>query len=359
MKKKTKRERVAEFLRLGKIIGEKEYHAAYDGFGCAYVGGPQYDKWMNEIKIFASRHLTKHPLYKDIQELTNNHNRKPSAYEDMMGCLRALVDDEEFWKEEREKENEANMNKTEQFMKEDIERCDQFISNPVNEKYGQELYVDITSRYDSIIPDFGNGLYQYYAEQHFYDPEVSGDSLIHNLKVLRGKMITYQSSHFSQSSSKIHNMSEQISKKVFIVHGHDNEAKQEVARTLEKGGFEAVILHEQPDSGRTIIEKIERFSDVCYAIVLYTECDLGRDKNDSVENEKFRARQNVVFEHGYLIGKLGRDRVTALVKGEVETPGDISGVVYTKMDSAGAWKMQLGKNMKDIGISVDMNTFLS
>lgn len=148
-----------------------------------------------------------------------------------------------------------------------------------------------------------------------------------------------------------------MSNKVFIVHGHDNAEIQEMARTLEKGGFETIILHEQPDSGLTIIEKIERYADVDFAVVLYTECDLGRAKEMDQKDEKYRARQNVVFEHGYLIGKLGRDHVCALVKGNVETPGDISGVVYVSMDSAGAWKMQLGKNMKAIGHQVDLNTF--
>ncbi len=117
----------------------------------------------------------------------------------------------------------------------------------------------------------------------------------------------------------------------------------------------AVILHEQPDVGYTIIEKIERYTDVSFAVVLYTECDLGRDKNESPNTEKFRARQNVVFEHGYLLGKLGRSHVCALVKGNVETPGDISGVVYSQMDAGGAWKMQLGKNMKAAGLDVDLN----
>lgn len=148
---------------------------------------------------------------------------------------------------------------------------------------------------------------------------------------------------------------ERMNNKVFIVHGHDNAAKQETARTIEKMGFEAIILHEQADSGKTIIEKIETYTDVSFAVVLYTECDLGRAKNDSVENEHFRARQNVVFEHGYLIGKLGREKVCALVKGTVETPGDISGVVYTKMDSEGAWKLQMAKNMKAAGLYVDYN----
>ena len=152
-------------------------------------------------------------------------------------------------------------------------------------------------------------------------------------------------------------MASQAKQRVFIVHGHDNAAKQEMARTLENAGFEAIILHEQADTGLTIIEKIERYTDVNYAVVLYTECDLGRSKEDPVEKEKNRARQNVVFEHGYLIGKLGRDHVSALVKGNVETPGDISGVVYTKMDEDGAWKMALAKNMKAVGLDVDMNRF--
>ena len=144
------------------------------------------------------------------------------------------------------------------------------------------------------------------------------------------------------------------SNKVFIVHGHDDAAKIEMARTLERAGLEAVILHEQADAGMTIIEKIEKYTDVAFAVVLYTECDKGRAKEQDVNEEKYRARQNVVFEHGYLIGKLGRTQVSAFVKGDVETPGDISGVVYTKMDNAGAWKQTLARNMIAAGISVDV-----
>lgn len=144
-------------------------------------------------------------------------------------------------------------------------------------------------------------------------------------------------------------------KKVFIVHGYDELAKLEVARLIEKFDLEAIILHEQSNLGKTIIEKIEGNSDVQYAVVLYTPCDLGRDKENNVDEEQARARQNVVFEHGYLIGKLGRNKVTALVKGKVETPGDISGVVYISMDKAGAWKTELAREMKNAGLDVDMN----
>lgn len=147
--------------------------------------------------------------------------------------------------------------------------------------------------------------------------------------------------------------------KIFIVHGHDSEAKITVARTLEKLGLEAVILHEQADQGKTIIEKLETFTtEAAYAIVLYTGCDLGRDKEKDEAANRYRARQNVVFEHGLFIGSLGRNRVCALVKGDIEKPGDLDGVVYISMDDAGAWKMQLCKNLKAAGIDADANRII-
>jgi predicted nucleotide-binding protein len=142
--------------------------------------------------------------------------------------------------------------------------------------------------------------------------------------------------------------------KIFIVHGHDDWAKTEVARFIEKLGFTPIILHEQASSGLTIIEKIEANSNVGFGVVLYTPCDLGNVKVRAGDLLP-RARQNVVFEHGYLIGKLGRDKVCALVKDEVEKPNDISGVVYVQMDSHHAWHMKLAKEMKAAGYPVDMN----
>lgn len=142
--------------------------------------------------------------------------------------------------------------------------------------------------------------------------------------------------------------------KVFIVHGHDDAAKQAVARFVEKIGLEAIILHEQASSGKTIIEKIEASSNVGFAIVLYTPCDVGASKGEK-DQLKPRARQNVIFEHGYLIGKIGRKNVCALVKGNIETPNDISGVVYIKMDESEAWKYQVAKEMKARGYDVDLN----
>ena len=172
------------------------------------------------------------------------------------------------------------------------------------------------------------------------------------LEVLNEQLKNYSFSDLSNTKQK----TKKMGNKIFIVHGHDEEAKITIARMIEQLGFESIILHEQADDGNTIIEKLESYtSQASYAIVLYTECDIARTKGKSEEENRFRARQNVVFEHGLFIGNLGRKNVCALVKGNVEIPSDINGIVYISMDSAGAWKLQLCKNMKSAGIDVDLN----
>lgn len=141
---------------------------------------------------------------------------------------------------------------------------------------------------------------------------------------------------------------------VFIVHGHDETARVKTARFIQQLGLKPIILHEQSSSGRTIIEKIEEYSNVGFGIVLYTPCDVGAKKGEE-SNLKPRARQNVVFEHGYLIGKIGRKNVCALFKDDVEIPNDISGVVYVKMDDEDAWHLKIAKELKSSGYDIDMN----
>jgi predicted nucleotide-binding protein len=145
-------------------------------------------------------------------------------------------------------------------------------------------------------------------------------------------------------------------RKVFIVHGRDNEAKYEVTRFIEQLGLETIILHEQANIGMTIIEKIEHYSnDADFALVLYTGCDHGRGVHESNIPPKIRARQNVVFEHGYLMAKLGRENVCPLVKGDIEVPNDISGVVYVPLDPNSGWKNAVAKELIACGYKI--NTF--
>ncbi|WP_346344210.1 nucleotide-binding protein [Gluconobacter kondonii] len=141
--------------------------------------------------------------------------------------------------------------------------------------------------------------------------------------------------------------------KIFVVHGRDNGTKETVARFLEQQGLQPVILHEQPSRGMTIPEKLIANSNVGFAVVLLTPDDVGRAKTDT--EEKPRARQNVMLELGYFVGRLGRDKVCALLKDTIELPSDYFGVVYVPWDDAGAWKMELAKEMHAAGYDVDFN----
>jgi predicted nucleotide-binding protein len=155
---------------------------------------------------------------------------------------------------------------------------------------------------------------------------------------------------FSSSSSN------QNAKYVFIVHGHDHNKVTEVENFVRSIGLEPVVLFKEADQGNTIIEKIERFANnSLYGIVLYTKCDMGYLVGHE-EDKKFRARQNVIFEHGYLIAKLGRSKVCAILEDDsIERPGDISGIVYKTFDNDGNWKYNVAKEMVACGIKVDFN----
>ena len=141
--------------------------------------------------------------------------------------------------------------------------------------------------------------------------------------------------------------------RVFIVHGHEEAPKEKIARFVDKLGLEPIILHEQASQGKTVIEKLITHSNVAFAIILLTADDFGRSKEDTEENP--RARQNVILELGYFVGKLGRDRVMVLKKGNLEIPSDYLGVVYNELDVNGAWKQSLGRELESTGIQIDWN----
>lgn len=145
--------------------------------------------------------------------------------------------------------------------------------------------------------------------------------------------------------------------KIFIVHGHDDVMKESVARLVSSLGLEPIILSEQPDNGRTIIEKFEDEANVDFAIVLMSDNDdYGAEIGSN--NTKPRARQNVILELGYFIGKLGRrNHVCVLKKNGVEVPSDILGIVYKQYDQSNdSWKFAVGKELRAAGYDVDLNS---
>ncbi|AWW33104.1 nucleotide-binding protein [Echinicola strongylocentroti] len=143
--------------------------------------------------------------------------------------------------------------------------------------------------------------------------------------------------------------------KIFIVHGHEEGIKQSVARFLEKFDLNPVIINELPSESNTIIEQIEKYGDVDYAIVLMTGDDEGRRKGTDTLQE--RARQNVILELGYFLGKLGRKHVSVIYEKGVEIPSDFSGIIYIPYDYNEAWKVRLVKELKANGFEIDMNNY--
>ncbi|MCK4872795.1 MAG: nucleotide-binding protein [Phycisphaerales bacterium] len=141
--------------------------------------------------------------------------------------------------------------------------------------------------------------------------------------------------------------------RVFVVHGHDEARREAVARFLERLNLEPVILHERPDKGRTIIEKFTDNADVSFAVVLLTADDVGSAKGAPHDRLEPRARQNVILELGYFLGRLGRDRVCALYEEGVDIPSDYQGVLFVPLQAE--WRLRLARELKAAGLPVDMN----
>jgi predicted nucleotide-binding protein len=144
-----------------------------------------------------------------------------------------------------------------------------------------------------------------------------------------------------------------LSMKIFIVHGHNDALKYEIAHSLQKAGLDVTILHEEPNKGRTLLEKFSHHADEAgFAVILLTADDVGGVKGGAPDSLNLRARQNVVFELGFFIGLLGREKVCAVYQKGVELPSDLQGLVYIEHGSDG-WKQKVGKEIYASGIAVD------
>lgn len=196
-----------------------------------------------------------------------------------------------------------------------------------------------------------------FAHTFYYN----GNSITGNLQNMVAQMIVPFARDYidyvkrvtgAQEATMLPPRAEPAARKAFVVHGHDDGSREAVARFLEKIEFQPVILHEQANQGQTIIEKIERHGDVGFAVILLTPDDEGGAKGGPLQP---RARQNVLLELGYFIGRLTRSRVCALKRGDIEIPSDFGGVVYMPYDENGGWKMALGRELEAAGFEVDWN----
>jgi len=164
-------------------------------------------------------------------------------------------------------------------------------------------------------------------------------------------------------------MTAPLSKDIFLVHGRERKSVEELKSMLKEFGLNPIVLHEQPSGSRTIVEKLEKYSEVGYAFVILTPDDvtlsndflkkLRSGEELSISEETFQsmvtklARQNVVLEFGYFMGLLGRDRVCCLFKGDIELPSDMHGIVYIHFkDSVNECRDKVIKELKAVGYEI-------
>lgn len=255
-----------------------------------------------------------------------------------------------------------------------IDELRSFDVKTITERFDAKIQA-ITDRINNTLADiFGHGTVEYsnYSVWSLDTLPVIVDGYDHSLtevqeaykKGIDGSITKLSSLHETlkekleylelNSGKEISRYSLPGNRQVFIVHGSDELLKQTVARFVTQLDLSPVILHEQPNKGKTIIEKIESYSNVDFAIVLLTPDDIAYPVND-LSAAKPRARQNVILELGFFLGILGRERVCALYKSDVDIPSDYEGVIYIKVNENDDWRLKLAKEIKCAGIDINMN----
>ncbi len=259
----------------------------------------------------------------------------------------------------------------------DIIKCNVELDCDINNRYANEMLkqtfnTKLKDKFTLTIAGFYDILYNIKHEicdaLKLHNFILSNESVIPNQLKVQSKTIDTVILYFEEnveieksnqkfddlnciSTNSVNDKEQSDMKKVFIIHGHDEAMESKVESFILKLGLEAIILHKQANKGQTIIEKLmENTENADFAIALYSP-------DDSMQDSSKRARQNVVFEHGLLIGLLGRKKVVALNKKceNFELPSDISGVVYIEYDAKGSWQYDIAKEMEQVGFEIDLN----
>lgn len=209
--------------------------------------------------------------------------------------------------------------------------------------YYKSFLEQVTENFKSHV-DVGMGILSFLKkelESGFLDPEPIKDLI---------------SEMDSNDKTKTPSVAKVGGSKVFVVHGHNEEALLKIEKFLQKLQLDSVILKEEPSKGLTIIEKFLEFSDQAgFAIILLTPDDRGGRESDPYEKQLPRARQNVILEFGFFLGRLGREHICVLRQQNVEIPSDYNGVVFIPFDESGAWQIDLAKEMRKAGLDINLN----
>ena len=333
-------------VQAGEIETERRIRSEKSQFGFAStIGGKAFEQWKSDLLVFVKRNLSSHELYDDLLNIIESYKTKTLyALDDAVGILESIHKDNDYFVEKNTDDKQISNQKFHLKETELPRNTHDLLLEIVNSDNPVDM---LEKRFNGLAfkdDEMLRAVLRELSDMKYINIQWASD--VPYIVTINNNARTYVAEYERdelQEETTMKNSSD-----VFIVHGHNEEALAKTENFVRKMGLNPIILRDQASGGKTIIEKIESYTDIDYGIVLYTSCDEMKDG-------KFRARQNVVLEHGYLMGKLKRERVAALVKGNVEIPGDIDGIVYIQMDDGKDWERQLVKELQAAGYNADAN----
>lgn len=270
------------------------------------------------------------------------------------------------FKKEKQNPPQVHIDKGLELLKKLIEKAKQLLDNrPLSSddysswklvalNYLEKIFGKESTNISGIMDVGEYGAFPMAADERWWENHYV-KSLQTQIKLLEGLIESLETEMTINTGEQIQEKRVKYGRRIFLVHGRNERFLHETARYLEKLKLEIIILRDQPNEGRTIIEKFIDYSNAGFAIVLLSDDDRGGSKDTTYEEQNLRARQNVIFELGFFIGKLGRKRVCALYIPGVDIPSDYEGVLFIPFDEQGGWRLKIAREIKAAGLSVDMN----
>jgi predicted nucleotide-binding protein len=149
-------------------------------------------------------------------------------------------------------------------------------------------------------------------------------------------------------------------KRIIVVSGTDETMKQTITLSLKKLGLAAVVMSEEPRQGKKIVERFADYADVGFAVVLLSPDVYVYPKGEEATKRQRIPNQDVTFMLGFLLGKLGKDKVLAFYKENpnFKMPIEFAGVKFTALDDRDSWKHALIRELTANGYTVDTERLL-
>jgi len=174
------------------------------------------------------------------------------------------------------------------------------------------------------------------------------------VKELTVDLTVHEDSPPAAAGKKVARMTKSKERKVLIIHGRDEEKRTMIAGFLKKMDLEPFLPDDAADQGMSLLEKYKQYEDAVFAITLLTADDMGYPQGEP-EEPKPRPRQNVIFELGFLMGRLEPNLVCALYEEGLDLPSEFKGSVLIPYDAGGVWKLLVARALKVANVDVDLN----